>query len=62
MGFDERAVDAEVLARHQPTLLGPVEETGQERRRDRALEQLIAVLREGRGVPDPIVDAEADKP
>ena len=61
-GLDQRAVDAEVLARQQPPHLRPVEQRRQELGRDVALEQPVAVLGEGRVVPDRIVDAEPDEP
>jgi hypothetical protein len=56
-GLDQAAVDAEVPARQQPAHLRPVEQPGQELGGDIAREQPVAVLREGRVVPDRIVDA-----
>ncbi len=61
-GLDQRPVDGEVLGGDQALHLRPVEGGGEEAHRNVTIEQVIAVLREARGVPDPIVDAQPDEP
>ena len=61
-GLDQRAVDAEVLGRHQAPDLGIGQHLGQEPGRDVAGEQPVAVLGEGGLVPGRVVDPEPDEP
>jgi hypothetical protein len=60
--LDQAAVDAEVLAREQAADLRLIQNLGQKLGGDVAREQAIPVLREGRMIPDLIVDPEADEP
>jgi hypothetical protein len=59
---DQAAVDAEVLAREQAADLRLIQNLGQKLGGDIAREQAIPVLREGRMIPDLIVDPEPDEP
>ena len=60
--LDQRAIDGEVLGREE--IRGPRlrEDGGEERLRDLAFEQAIAILREHGGDPHGVIDAEADEP
>ena len=61
-GLQQRAVDREVLARQQPLDLVVRQHRGEKLGRHLALQQPVAVLGEGRGVPHRVLDAEPDKP
>jgi hypothetical protein len=61
-GFDERAVDAEVVAGQQPLHPGLGKQRRQEPGCDVARQQAVAVLGEGGVVPHRIVDPEPDEP
>src|SRR5271169_1770998 len=60
--LQQRAVDREVLARQQPFDLVLRQHRGQKLGRHIALQQPVAVLGEGRGIPHWVLDAEPDKP
>lgn len=61
-GLDERAVDAEVLAREQPALVGHLH-GGVEQLGDRVmLDEAVSVLAEDRVVPHGVFDGQADEP
>src|SRR5436189_5450049 len=61
-GFDERAVDREMLRRQQPLDLRLAQDGCQELGCDLAFEQTVAVLREHRMIPSRIIDPETNKP
>jgi hypothetical protein len=61
-GFDQRAIDREVIARQKLIHLGLRQHRRQELGRDVAFQQPVAVLREHRMVPGRIVDADPDEP
>lgn len=61
-GFDQRTIDAEMIAREKPAGARPVQDRGQKFRGDLARQQLVAVLGKGRVVPYRIVDAEPHEP
>src|SRR5438132_1305658 len=61
-GFQQRAVDREMLARQQPFDLVLRRHPGQQLARHLALQQPVAVLGEGGSIPHRVLDAEPDKP
>ena len=61
-GFQQRAVHREMLGREQRLDLGLCQHRGQELQSHVALQQAVAVLGEGRGVPYRVIHAEADEP
>jgi len=61
-GFDEGAVDGEVLTGEQLVRLGLPADRGEEGLRDLAGEQARAVLREARRVEDRLVEGQAHEP
>ena len=58
--LDERAVDREMLVRHQP--LGAVHHPSKEAASDRLVQQAVAVLRKHRRIPDGLVQFHPDAP
>src|SRR5437660_7236343 len=56
-GFDQCAIDREVLARQQPPDPGLRQNRTQKLRCDLAIQKSVAVFRKGRVVPHRIVDA-----
>ncbi len=61
-GVDQRAVDREMLPAHLPRHLRVADDPGEERRGGLRIHQPVPVLRESRGVPGPVVDAEPHEP
>src|ERR1051325_4762026 len=61
-GFDQCAIDREVLARQQPLDPGLRQNRTQKLHCDLASQKSVAVFRKGRVVPYRIVDAQPDKP
>ena len=61
-GFEQRAVDREVLVGQQTVGFDRGQHFREERVGDVAVEQPIAILRKRGRVPDRIVQAQADKP
>ena len=61
-GVDQRAVHREMVPAHLPAHVRVVHDAGQEGGRRVHGQKPLAVLREGRGIPDPIIDAEPDEP
>ncbi len=61
-GLDQRAVHAEVVLRQEPFHPRDGQHGTQNGCHHAAVEQAVAVLGKGRGVPDGIVDAQADEP
>ncbi len=61
-GFDQRAIDREVIARQKLLYLGLRQHRREELGRDVAFQQPVAVLREHRMVPGCDVDADTDEP
>src|SRR5262249_27003340 len=59
-GFNQSAIDREMLARQQPLDAWLSEDGGQEFGCDLAVQQPIAVLGEGRMIPHRIIDADPD--
>lgn len=62
LGFDERAIDAEMLTREQLAHTRLLEDRDQKLRRDFPCQQPVAVLGKGRMVPHRLVDAEPHEP
>lgn len=61
-GFDQRAIDREMVCGQQPLYLGPGKDCTQELRSDVTSKQSVAVLRKHRMVPGGIVNAGVDEP
>jgi hypothetical protein len=61
-GFDQRAVDGEVVGGQEPLDPGLRQDRAEELRGDVAFEQPVPVLRKYRMVPSRIVDANPDEP
>jgi len=62
-GFDERAVNREMLVRQQAAhLLSMAGHRRQEAPGDVAIQQPVGVLGEHGGMPDPVLNAQADEP
>ena len=57
--LDQRPVDAEMITRKEPTDAGLRQDRGKEPRGNVAVEQPVAVLGEGRVIPDRLVDTQA---
>jgi hypothetical protein len=60
--FDERAVNAKMLIRHQPLLLRARYNLSEERFGDIAVDQAVSILGKTRWVPDRIVGTKTDEP
>src|SRR5258708_13576858 len=61
-GFDQRAVDREVLAGEELAHLRQAEHAGHELARDVAVQEPVAVLAEHRGLPHLLVHRQPPKP
>jgi len=60
--LDQRPVDGEMLIRQQPMLCGHCQHRGEKHSGDVARQQPVAVLAEGRRVPDHVIQVEPHKP